>query len=786
MKRMMFIIAFIFISLSVINPTKVTFAKNVTYEFNALFEHNASVMIVINLDSGTIEKANQAAYEYYGYSKDEFMQMKAEDLGFQLSRFYEMKQIKGHSKHIYYIEEHMLFDGEIRNVKVYPCEHYDGDKNLLFVIIYDVTDELNMKEKTSALTLGFFTVLTLLILSLVVLSGILFWQLNRTKRLNKELKHHNLLRTTFVNASHSLIQLKDENLNYIFVNKAFEEFYQKKEEEIIGKDDFQLIDYDFACHGKSTDLSAIKKKSVIVNELKWGDKILKVTKFPVKLPNNQYGVGGFIDDITVEYNNRNDLLEALAQLNQSQNKLRMVLDSVAEGIFGIDQNGICTFCNDSCLKLLGYNHQEELIGKNIHKMIHHSRKAGTPYKEEECKILSVFHSGVGVHADDEVFWRKDGSSFEVEYYSDPEYQDGELIGVVVTFFDITKRKEEERNIIYNSYHDSLTGLFNRRFLEKKMKQLVMEDNLPISVIMGDVNGLKHMNDIFGHAAGDDLIKHAADIIKKNCRLEDIAFRLGGDEFLMILPRTSLEDAEKISSKIREELSKIKIQSFHGSISLGASTMTSKDEDIIHTIDIADSKMYQQKTVDMTKFNENAVDDILKKLYEVSPSEKEHSDHVIEICEKIGKAMNLSSSESRRLLTAARYHDIGKIIIEPKLLNKKTKLTYQEIQLIRRHPVVGYRILNLSIKTLDIAKYVLSHHESWDGNGYPNHLKGNEIPKISRILLLADVYDRMLHGSYDREPISKEEAMKEIQAQSGKKFDPEIVDIFMELYHSKEI
>ena len=101
-------------------------------------------------------------------------------------------------------------------------------------------------------------------------------------------------------------------------------------------------------------------------------------------------------------------------------------------------------------------------------------------------------------------------------------------------------------------------------------------------------------------------------------------------------------------------------------------------------------------------------------------------------------------------------------------------------------MVGYRILNLSVKTLDIAKYVLSHHESWDGNGYPNHLKGNEIPKISRILLLADVYDRMLHGSYDREPISKEEAMKEIQAQSGKKFDPEIVDIFMELYHSKEI
>ena len=111
-----------------------------------------------------------------------------------------------------------------------------------------------------------------------------------------------------------------------------------------------------------------------------------------------------------------------------------------------------------------------------------------------------------MHAKDEVFWRADGTSFAAEYYSYPQLKDGKVIGAVVTFMDITERKKAEEKIRYISFHDSLTGLYNRTFFEEELKRLDTERNLPISIIMGDMNGLKLTNDIFGHTAGDMLLK----------------------------------------------------------------------------------------------------------------------------------------------------------------------------------------------------------------------------------------------------------------------------------------
>lgn len=623
-----------------------------------------------------------------------------------------------------------------------------------------------------------FIILVILILGLLLISFLLLKNLRKSKELNKRLSDFNQLRKTFIDADRSLIQLKDEDLKYIFVNKAFEELYHKDASEIIGKDDFELIDVEYAYNGKRTDLAALEQMDVVVDQIIWGEKIFSTTKFPVKLPNDQYGVGAYIEDVTEEYNNKNRLLKILDELKQNQNELQLVLDSVAEGIYGVDKNGICTFSNKSSLEILGYSSEEQLLGKNIHWTIHHSREDGTPISLEECKILSTFETGRGVHVEDEVFWRADGTSFDVEYFSYPEYTNGEISRVLVTFLDITDRKEAERNILYNSYHDSLTGLYNRRFLEDELDRIDMDDHLPISVIVGDVNGLKQTNDIFGHTSGDMLIQQAAEIIKKHSRASDISIRTGGDEFLIILPNTSLEEAAEVAERIREQFSKVRIQGFHGSISLGISSKIAKGENIIHTIDKADSNMYAQKSMDRLKFNKRAVAAIMKRLHEICPWEKEHSKKVRQLCLKIGSAMNLSSSELRRLMNAAYYHDIGKVILEPELLNKSGILTKQEMQLMRRHPVVGYRILNLSDKTLDIAKYVLSHHERWDGNGYPNQLKEKAIPKISRILTLADAYESMISGSNDRKALSKEEAIQEVQMNAGTQFDPAIVDVLI--------
>lgn len=618
------------------------------------------------------------------------------------------------------------------------------------------------------------------IVGLLVLSTILIKNLRKQKDLIAKLDHFNLLRKTYIDADHSLIQLKDENLKYIFVNKAFEELYQMPSSAIIGKDDFELVDEECAYAGRRTDLAALKKMEVIHDKIMWGEKVLQTTKFPVKLPKGSYGVGAYIRDITEDYQNRNKILQTMEALRQSESKIQLVLDSVPEGIFGINKKGICTFCNKSALKLLGYDNQEQLLGRNMHWTIHHSRKDGSTIAIEECRILATLIDGKGAHVDDEVFWRADGSSFEVEYYSFPEWDRDNINGLIVSFWDITKRKEAEREILYNSYHDAMTGLYNRRYYEEELEKLDIESNMPISIIIGDVNGLKQTNDIFGHKAGDLLITTVAEIIKNNCRPNDIAIRSGGDEFLIILPRTSRDVAKKMADQIKKKFYEVEVRSLRGSISLGVSTKTSSEENIIHTIDKADSAMYSQKTLDQVNFNKNAIEAIMTRLFEMAPWEKNHALRMVNLCRVVGEAMNLSSSELRRLEDSAYYHDIGKIILYTEEHNKKNMPGHQERQIMKRHSVVGYRILNLSDKTLDIAKYVLSHHERWDGKGYPNQLQGQAIPKISRILSLIDSYDRMIHGNAHKKPLSKEEAIREIRQNAGKQFDPDIAERFVEI------
>lgn len=146
---------------------------------------------------------------------------------------------------------------------------------------------------------------------------------------------------------------------------------------------------------------------------------------------------------------------------------------------------------------------------------------------------------------------------------------------------------------------------------------------------------------------------------------------------------------------------------------------------------------------------------------------------------MGMAMNLSDAKVRKLKEAGFLHDIGKIVLQENLLCNKESMTEEQQQKLEQHSIIGYRILNLFHDTMDLAEVVLNHHENWDGSGYPKGLKGEQIPKLSRIIKIAESYDTMINGKY-KEAMSKEESLKEIKRQSGIIFDPQIVDVFIDL------
>lgn len=470
-------------------------------------------------------------------------------------------------------------------------------------------------------------------------------------------------------------------------------------------------------------------------------------------------------------------------LEENRNQLQLILNSTAEAIYGIDLEGKCTFCNLSCIKMLGYKNQEELLEKNMHYQIHHTKRNNTPYSIENCKIFKSIKSGKGIEVDDEIFWRADGTSLEVKYHSYPQIRNGEIVGGVITFMDISERKKKEEEIKFLSCHDILTGLFNRRCLEESRDEIDKEENLPLSVIFADINGLKMTNDIFGHSAGDSLIKKSAEILTLSCRKTDLVARIGGDEFLILLPKTSTVEAEEILSRVKNEFSNIRVKGMKCNISLGVDTKTSIKQSLEEIMANAENKMYRDKALNRKYTNKDIIDSLIDTLHSRSDKEKTHSINVSELCGKVGSALNLSQTKVSKLKRAGYLHDIGKVTLDEELLFKEN-LTEEEIEKINQHPVVGYRILNLFDDTLDLAEHVYAHHEKWDGSGYPRGLKGEEISLISRIILITETYDRVLNNETSSIETQKQKALKVISEGSGKAFDPELAQLFIQIINKE--
>ncbi len=343
---------------------------------------------------------------------------------------------------------------------------------------------------------------------------------------------------------------------------------------------------------------------------------------------------------------------------------------------------------------------------------------------------------------------------------------------------------------YLSYNDQLTDLYNRRYFEEQLPLIDRKENLPITIIMGDANGLKLINDSFGHKAGDNLLIAIADNIKKGCRVDDIVARISGDEFVIILPKTDYHEAKKVINRISKLNAENKVvtdkfSNIEISISYGYGTKYDRGTSIFETLKAAEDNMYYNKLFEGPGMRKKTIETILKELSQRETNKENHSANVAKTTRELGMELGMTQEELEELEDLGRVHDIGEIGIEEEILNKEGDLTSKEWEEIKKHPEIGYRILSTVNEMSNLAYYTLSHHERYDGTGYPKGLKGTDIPLASRILTIADAYDAMQSNRPYRKALNEDKIVGEFIEKAGSQFDPDLSRLFVEKLLKKE-
>lgn len=558
------------------------------------------------------------------------------------------------------------------------------------------------------------------------------------------------------------------NYRFLAVNPAFEKIIGLKAEEIIGKTVLEIFpdteEYWIETYGKV----ALTGETISFNNYSAAtEKHFRVMAYQ---PAPMQFACTFSDDT--------DRIRAEKALTESEKKYSSYIENAPYAVFVADETGRYLEANNAATTITGYS-REELLNMTVKDI-----SADESISEVLRDYLTMLETGsVSTEAK---YKHKDGSirwwKIDAVKISENRY-----LGFAI---DTTFKKQAEEVLKFQSIRDYLTGLYNRRHYETELKQLDTEKNLPLSVISGDINGLKLVNDAFGHAVGDSLIVECAKIIESCCRPGDVLARIGGDEFGIIMPNTDSDTAYKVMKNIQEALEKFdgeaNIKTHQHSVSLGYATKESADEDIREILRTAEDHMYRRKLLETNSVHSTIVSSIKATLFEKSNETEEHAERLVVLSKSIGMELGLAQAELDKLELLATLHDIGKVGINDYILTKPDKLTESEWVEMKRHPEIGYRIAVTSPELVTVAEGILCHHEWWNGCGYPKGICGEEIPLLSRIISVVDAYDAMTHDRPYRKGMEPHVALEVIQKNAGTQFDPEIVGIFVDLMSKGKI
>ena len=483
---------------------------------------------------------------------------------------------------------------------------------------------------------------------------------------------------------------------------------------------------------------------------------------------------GLLVSIIILARSRHQVVSYQQALGESEEKYRSVFQNAPLGLLHFDREGIITSCNNRLVEIIGST-RAKFLGLNLLTL---------PDKHLVQAVKLALNGKLG-HYDDEYRSVTSNKVTPLRALFTPiSSEQGEIVGGVGIIEDVTERKQIEKQLKFLSFHDQMTGLYNRNCFEYEMQRLSKSREHPITIICMDVDGLKMINDTLGHDHGDAILKQCADLLKQTFRKSDILARTGGDEFAALLPGTDLQAGQKIVRRIRTVIEqhnqKTQSTQIPLGISIGLSVAENADKSLFTLFKEADDLMYRDKLSKDVTHRSQIMRSLLAALEERDFMSHENAQRMEKLCRLVGKKIDLPEKQLSDLALLVHLHDIGNAAVPDHILFKQGPLTEEEWKLIYQHPEKGYRIVKASVDLAEIGDLILRHHEHWDGEGYPLGLEGEEIPIECRIFSIIDAYDAMTIQRPYREALAHEDAIAELKRCSGTQFDPDLVEKFIEI------
>ena len=472
-----------------------------------------------------------------------------------------------------------------------------------------------------------------------------------------------------------------------------------------------------------------------------------------------------IDDITAQKQMEN-------QLFYEKTLFETTLLSVGDGVISTDAEGNVQFMNKVAEQLTGWQ-ADEAKGRAFEEVF----KILSGRNRHPCRnpVKMVLETKEQVALDeDTILIARDGDERFINDSAAPILSASHNVtGVVLVFRDSTTQRIKQDEIRTLSVTDPLTTLPNRRYYEQAKEEMNKEPYYPLTLVLADVNGLKLTNDAFGHKAGDELLRRVSQVMRTTCRDEDIISRIGGDEFVLLLPQTDALHAQAIVKRINTALEKEKIRGIQLSVSFGYAVKDESEESYEDTFKVAEDVMYRNKLRESMTFKKQVINTLLSRLYEQEGGAEIHSKLVASLASTFAESLGYRKDEVENIRLAGLYHDLGKIAINPSILTMPEEaLSRTQVVELQRHAEIGYNILRSVGEYAAFAEAVLHHHEKWDGSGYPQNLKQEDIPEGAQILAIANTYADKLPT------LGREDTLTFMQERSNTYFNPELLETFI--------